>query len=272
MFGPSFVSMSVTRHRALCHISYASVVLLSIFSCTDYSALSPFLSASCTFLYWSLQGQNHLSPELFFLYLLLPSIGVRKIQDPRQSTPFSSAHQVTSIGLHESGTLSKDKLLYRPNRKDHSLRQFATQDFPSTSTRATANCSRPSLQPCSSTDKQELPLHSTEATAHCSSQVCSSSDKQETSLSGTASTATPVDPDCSSRDTKISKLPTLSLVDCTPLQTLSFVWQIKPTIPSFLLSSQSLQLHPSFSRLLPTATPYTTSATLTLQSHLKPIF
>jgi len=103
-----------------------------------------------------------------------------------------------------------------------------------------------------------ISIHSTQATAHCSSQVCSSSNKQETSLSGTASTATPVDPVCSSRDTRISKLPTLSLVDCTLLQTLSFVWQIKPTIPSILLSSQSLQLHPSFSILLPTATPYTT--------------
>jgi len=53
----------------------------------------------------------------------------------------------------------------------------------------------------------------------------------------------------------------LSFVDCTLLQTLSFVWQIKPTIPTTLLYNQSLQLQPSFPSLLPTATPYTTFST-----------
>jgi len=72
---------------------------------------------------------------------------------------------------------------------------------------------------------------------------------------------TAVDQVCSSRDTRISKL-----------QTPSFVWQIKPTIPSVLLHNQSLQLQLSFSSLLPTATPCTTfgnsDLTVTPQDHL----
>jgi len=104
----------------------------------------------------------------------------------------------------------------------------------------------------------QLRYYSYSNSSRPSLQLCSSLDKQKTSLSGNASTATPVDPVCSSRDTRISKLQTLSFVDCTPLPTLSFVWQIKPTIPSLLLYNQSLQLHPSFSSLLPTATPCTT--------------
>jgi len=81
---------------------------------------------------------------------------------------------------------------------------------------------------------------------------------QELPLSSTESTATAVDQVCSSRACHQEPLQTLSFVDCTPLPTLSFVWQIKPTIPSLLLYNQSLQLHPSFPSLLPTATPYTT--------------
>jgi len=113
-------------------------------------------------------------------------------------------------------------------------------------------------QVCSPSDKQELPLPSTKATAHSSSQVCSSSD-----------TRTSIHQYCLYSNCSRSSLqaPTtlyfpnlqaLSLVDATPLPTLSFVWQIKPTIPTTLLFHQSLQLHPSFSSLLPTATPYTT--------------
>jgi len=42
------------------------------------------------------------------------------------------------------------------------------------------------------------------------------------------------------------------------------VWQIKPTIHTLLLYNQSLQLHPSFPSLLPTATPCTTFGTSAL--------
>jgi len=42
------------------------------------------------------------------------------------------------------------------------------------------------------------------------------------------------------------------------------VWQLKPTIPPLLLYNQSLQLHPSFPSLLPTATPFTTKTFSTM--------
>jgi len=193
------------------------------------------LSAPCTF---GTGAYRDIFPrlELFSSYYIHYSSTWRTIHQ-RRSSPFSSAHQVTSIGLHESGTISKHKQLYRSKRQDYSLHgfsfesSFATQELDSRVPRLQQTAVD---QVCSSSDKQELPSISTASTATAVDQVCSSSDKQETSLSGTASTATPVDPVCSSRDTRISKL-----------QTLSFVWQIKPTIPTTLLFHQSLQLHPS---------------------------
>jgi len=148
-------------------------------------------------------------------------------------------------------------------RTDENRSSIDARDLPSTASRSTREIFHrneldspvPRLQStavdqvCSSSDKQELPLPSTKATAYCSSQVCSSGDTR-------TSTPDQIYSNCSRSSLQLpgpSKSPFQEL-----LQTLSFVWQIKPTIPSLLLFSQSLQLHPSFSSLLPTATPYTT--------------
>jgi len=142
-----------------------------------------------------------------------------------------------------------------------SIQCFARQELPT---------SVPELQPtavdqvCSSANKQEPPLPGAKLQPTAVAKFAAPAT-QELPLSSTDSTA-----HCSRSSLQLpgpSKSPFQEL-----LQTLSFVWQIKPTIPSLLLYNQSLQLLPSFSSLLPTATPYTTfgnsDLTVTPQDYL----
>ena len=91
--------------------------------------------------------------------------------------------------------------LYRPNRHDYfsSPSSSAAQRTSILQYKATADCSRPSLQLLAPWRQARTSLSGTASTVTAVDQVCSSLDKQKLPLHGTKSTATAVDQVCSSR-------------------------------------------------------------------------